>query len=68
MAWTDRYRLKGIVPGVVVTKQFGSIDFSRNDVPEDVCDKLVKSNFPYLELLPPKKAVKAFTQDEKAPE
>lgn len=69
MAWSDKYKLVGIVPGVVVTRQFGSIDFRRNDIPEEVCDALVKQKFPYLVPLPPKKAVKASSSpDEKAPE
>ena len=43
-----RYKLKGIAPGVVVTRQFGKIDFSL-PVPYPILDELYNSGFPYLE-------------------
>ena len=44
----QRYKLKGIAPGIVVTRQFGKIDFSL-PVPYPILDELYNSGFPYLE-------------------
>jgi len=46
---SKNYRLKGIVPGVVHTRRFGSIDFSK-EVPETILKELHNDGFPYLEL------------------
>lgn len=42
------YKLKGIEPGKVYTKKFGTIDFSL-PVPYQIQDELYNSGFPYLE-------------------
>jgi hypothetical protein len=46
--WKDKYKVVGVKPGKIHTKQFGQLDFSRDDIPVKTCDKLVEDNFPYL--------------------
>lgn len=43
------FKLKGIEPGRVVTRQFGVLDF-REKIPLPVLKQLYSSGFPYLEL------------------
>ncbi len=66
------YKLKGIEPGKVYTKKFGTIDFSL-PVPYQIQDELYNSGFPYLEKVEEgaktKKAQKATdTKKEESPE
>lgn len=49
MAWTDNYKLKGIEPGVIYHPKFGYIDFASPNVPEEICERLVKEKSPYLD-------------------
>lgn len=46
--WKDNFKLIGIKPGKVITRQFGELDFSRDDLPEEQLEELCKSGFPYL--------------------
>ena len=43
------YRLVGIEPGIVITFQFGALDF-RENLPLDVLEKLYNDGFSYLKL------------------
>ena len=43
------YRLVGIEPGIVITFQFGAVDF-REDVPLPILERLYNNGFPYLKL------------------
>jgi hypothetical protein len=46
--WKDQYKVVGIIPGKVVTRQFGTIDFGSDDIPLEKIEKLYKDGFPYL--------------------
>ena len=46
---SKNFNLKGIEPGVVHTRKFGKVDFSK-DVSEEVLKELHDDGFPYLEL------------------
>ena len=67
MGWRSKYKVVRIVPGKVIVKRYGEIDFSRDDLPEELCEKLIKEGCPYLEKIPPKAASPKVTT-EKAPE
>ena len=45
---SNNFKIKGIQPGVVITKKHGQIDFSK-DVPETALEDLHQNGFPYLE-------------------
>ncbi len=49
MAVHKYFRLKGIEPGRVVTKKYGTLDF-REKISLDILKDLYSSGFPYLEL------------------
>ena len=49
MALHPNFKLVGIEPGIVITFQFGAVDF-RNPVPLSVLETLYQSGFPYLQL------------------
>ena len=52
------FNLVGIEPGMVITFQFGAVDF-RTDLPLHILKELYDSKFPYLKLT--KQGIKAFT-------
>ncbi len=56
--WTEKYKVIGVKPGKVITRKFGTLDFSKDNIPVEKCDKLYESGFPYLEKIE-KKAVTA---------
>ncbi|TLX73712.1 hypothetical protein E9993_14740 [Labilibacter sediminis] len=58
MGWKTKFKLVGVKPGKIMTRQFGVLDFSRDDVPVEKCDRLVKDGFPYLESMPDTKTTK----------
>ncbi len=47
--WRKYFKLKGLVPGRVVTQKYGMIDFS-GEVPVETCTALFEEDFPYLEI------------------
>jgi hypothetical protein len=53
MGWKKKYKLVGLQPGVVVTRQFGEIDFSKQELDIAKLDKLYQSGFPFLEKIKP---------------
>ena len=46
--WKSKFQLVGVKPGVIVTQQYGPIDFSRDDIAIEKCERLVKEGFAYL--------------------
>lgn len=48
--WQNYFNFIKLVPGKVVVKNYGIIDFSKDNVPVDVCKKLYESGFRYLEI------------------
>ena len=48
--WHEYFKLKNIAPGKVVTPKFGTLDFSKDNIPVETCKALFDSDFPYLEL------------------
>lgn len=61
------FKLVGIVPGVVHTRRFGSIDFSK-EVPETILKELHDDGFPYLELTEAGENKLNKNQKEKSPD
>lgn len=47
--WRKYFKLKGLVPGRVVTQRFGALDFS-GKVSVETCKALYEDDFPYLEI------------------
>lgn len=52
MSWKDQYRVVGVKPGRIITRQYGEMDFTHDDIPCEKCERLVKEGFPYLERIP----------------
>lgn len=48
--WKRYFRFVGLKPGRVVTHLFGTIDFSRDDIPLETIKALYESDFPYLQI------------------
>ena len=48
--WTDYFNFIKLRRGRVITPSHGEIDFSRDDIPVEVCKELFDKGFPYLEL------------------
>lgn len=48
--WRKYFDIVKIVPGRVVTQQFGVIDFSSDRVPVETCKTLFEEDFPYLQI------------------
>jgi hypothetical protein len=65
--WQRKYKLVGIQPGRIFHPKYGYVDFSRDDLSVEICDKLFEEGCPYLEKIPPKAASPKITI-EKAPE
>ena len=49
MSIHPHFKLVGIEPGMVITFQFGAVDF-RENVPLHILEKLFNDGFPYLKL------------------
>jgi len=49
MSLHPHFTLVGIEPGIVITFQFGAVDF-REDVPLQILERLYNNGFPYLKL------------------
>ena len=46
--WKKYFRVVKLVPGKVVVPGYGTIDFSKDNISVEVCQKLFESDFPYL--------------------
>ena len=50
--WQKYFKVKGIVPGPVVTRLFGQMDFSSPDLSLEKVQALYEADFPYLDITP----------------
>jgi len=48
--WTRYFNFIKLRRGRVVVPIHGEIDFSRDDIPVEICKELYENGFPYLEL------------------
>ena len=48
--WTQYFNFIKLRRGRVIIPYHGEIDFSRDDVPLEICKELFDKGFPYLEL------------------
>jgi len=46
--WKKYFKVIKIVPGEVVVPGYGKLDFSKDNISVEVCQKLFESDFPYL--------------------
>lgn len=46
--WKKYFRVVKLVPGEVVVPGYGTIDFSKDNISVEVCQKLFESDFPNL--------------------
>ncbi len=46
--WKKYFKVVKLVPGQVVVPGYGTIDFSKDNISVEVCQKLFESDFPYL--------------------
>ena len=49
MSLHPHFTLVGIEPGIIITFQFGAVDF-RETIPLEILEKLYNDGFPYLKL------------------
>ena len=50
--WTDYFKMNKIQRGRIVTSSHGELDFSRDDIPVEICKELFEQDFPFLDLTP----------------
>ena len=48
--WTKYFNFIKLRRGRVIVSVHGEIDFSRDDIPVEICKELFDKGFPYLEL------------------
>ena len=48
--WQKYFKLVGLLPGRVVVQGHGTIDFSKDNIPVEVCKDLFEKDFRYLEI------------------
>jgi hypothetical protein len=48
--WTEYFNFIKLRRGRVIVPVHGEIDFSRDDIPLEICKELFDQGFPYLEL------------------
>ena len=48
--WTKYFNFIKLRRGRVIVPFHGEIDFSRDDIPLEICKELYENGFPYLEL------------------
>jgi len=48
--WTQYFNFIKLRRGRVIVPIHGEIDFSRDDIPLEICNELFEKGFPYLEL------------------
>jgi hypothetical protein len=46
--WKKYFKVVKLVPGEVVVPGYGTINFSKDNISVEVCQKLFESDFPYL--------------------
>ena len=46
--WKKYFKVVKLVPGEVVVPGYGTIDFNKDNISVEVCQKLFESDFPYL--------------------
>lgn len=51
-SWTKYFKFIKLKRGRVVTRRFGLIDFSRDDLPIETLKALYEEDFPYLAITP----------------
>lgn len=49
MSWKQKYKVKGVKPGKIVTPKHGTIDLRKEDIPLELMDQLHAEKFPYIE-------------------
>ena len=47
--WKKYFRFK-LVPGVIITRQFGRVDFRDPNIPVEHIQRLYEDDFPYIEI------------------
>ena len=50
--WKKYFKVVGIVPGPVIIYGFGTVDFSRDDLPVELCKQLFEADSRYLKITP----------------
>ncbi|MFA5817496.1 MAG: hypothetical protein WC865_17980 [Bacteroidales bacterium] len=50
MTWTDYFILIKVQPGRIVTRRFGTVDFSDPSLPVEKVQALFEDDFPYLRI------------------
>lgn len=48
--WTRYFNFIKLRRGRVIVPIYGEIDFSRDDIPLEICKELYEKGFPYMEL------------------
>jgi hypothetical protein len=66
MSWKRKYRLVGVEPGPIVTRQFGELNFADENLSVEKLDKLYEAGFRFLDKV--QKPAKNYTQPEERPE
>ena len=47
--WQKYFRFK-LIPGVIITRQFGRVDFRDPNIPVEHIQRLYEDDFPYIDL------------------
>jgi hypothetical protein len=48
--WTKYFKVVKVRPGRIITPSHGELDFSRPNIPVEICKELFEADFPYLEI------------------
>jgi len=48
--WRRYFKLVKLVPGKVIVQGYGTLDFSRDDIPIETCKALYETDFEFLEI------------------
>lgn len=64
--WTQYFNFIKLHRGRVIVPIHGEIDFSRDDIPIEICKELFEKGFPYLELTELGK-IELYGMEEKPP-
>jgi len=48
--WKKYFKVIKVRPGRIVTSSHGELDFSRDNIPVEICKELFEEDFPYLEI------------------
>jgi len=52
MGWQKRFKVVGVVPGKIFTRQFGELDLSNPNIPVEKIERLVADGCRFVELIP----------------